>query len=323
MLRPHTDLRSFLIVTFGASWLLALPLWLSGGSLNSPLALGTATLMMTTPSLGVVAVWRFGHRGTPFREWARQTGLTFGVSRSRTLKLIALAWLGIPALTLIAIALSAAIGAVDLDLDGLSLFRRQLSAVAGPAGAVPVDPKVLLAAQFAQAIVIAPLVNALPSLGEEWGWRGWLLPRLLGGSASPYGPGDPEGVAPEPTRLRRALLLSGLIWGVWHAPLTLRGYNYPSLGPWAALMFVGFCALFGVFLGWLRLRSGSVWPAVIGHGALNATAGLIVAIGDAANPPNLVVAGITGVVGWAVLAVVAVIVSRIPYGSRERSAEPV
>jgi hypothetical protein len=63
--------------------------------------------------------------------------------------------------------------------------------------------------------------------------------------------------------------------------------------------------LFGAVLGWLRLRSGSVWPAVIGHGALNATAGLVLFVGDAAHPPNPALAGIVGVVGWPVLAVVA------------------
>src|SRR5690606_13998217 len=106
----------------------------------------------------------------------------------------------------------------------------------------------------------------------------------------------------------------GVIWGLWHAPVTLLGYNYPELGAWAALMFVGFCVLFGAILGWLRLRSGSVWPAAIGHGALNGIAALPMMIGDAANPPNLVIGGITGLVGWALLAVV-VAVLRLPYGS--------
>src|SRR5690606_38859285 len=89
------------------------------------------------------------------------------------------------------------------------------------------------------------------------------------------------------------LLLSGVIWGLWHAPLTLLGYNYPGLGPWAALYFVGFCVLAGVVFGWLRLRCGRVWPAVVAHGALNATAAAVLVLGDVA-----------GLVGWALLAAV-------------------
>ncbi|MEZ0075776.1 hypothetical protein [Planotetraspora sp. GP83] len=84
----------FLLVTFGASWLAATPVWVSGSPLGSPPVLVTAVIMMMTPSLGVVAVWRLVHRGTPFRQWARQTGLTLGPSRARTGKLVAAAWLG-------------------------------------------------------------------------------------------------------------------------------------------------------------------------------------------------------------------------------------
>ena len=57
-------------------------------------------------------------------------------------------------------------------------------------------------------MLIGPVLNAIPALGEEWGWRGYLLPRLTG----------TRGVV-------AGLLLSGVIWGLWHAPLTLLGHN--------------------------------------------------------------------------------------------------
>jgi uncharacterized protein len=68
------------------------------------------------------------------------------------------------------------------------------------------EPRVVAAAQIAAALLVAPAINAIPAFGEEWGWRGWLLPRLIGLDTWP------------------ALLLSGLVWGIWHAPLTLLGY---------------------------------------------------------------------------------------------------
>jgi hypothetical protein len=48
----------------------------------------------------------------------------------------------------------------------------------------------------------------------------------------------------------RALLLSGAIWGAWHAPVVALGYNYPqhhALGP---LLMIVFCVIFGILLGW-------------------------------------------------------------------------
>ncbi|WP_433215958.1 lysostaphin resistance A-like protein [Microtetraspora malaysiensis] len=307
-MRRVNDLAVFLVVAFGGAWLVALPLWLGGSGLATPALMPVATAMMFTPSLGVLAVWLICRRGTPFREWAGRTGLGLGPARGRTFKVLAATWVGTPLLVLAALAVSALVGAVRLDLGGLSLFRAGLEA----AGGAPLPPETLAVAQLVSAIVVAPLLNAIPSLGEEWGWRGYLLPRLLGGAALD--------AAPRPTRIVwRAMLVSGVIWGLWHAPLTLLGYNYPNLGPWAALMFVGACVLLGAIFGWVRLRTGSVWPAVVGHGAFNASAGLILLVGDAAYPPNLALAGATGVVGWAVLAVV-VAVLRSPYRSRGQAA---
>jgi membrane protease YdiL (CAAX protease family) len=271
----------FLAVAFVLSWLAALPLWLGGG-LSHPLMPILSALMMFTPTLGVLAAWRVS--GVPFREWARETGLTLGERRGRTGLLVLAAWLGIPVLVAVALGLSAALGLVSLDLDGLSLLREQYEAQGVPA---PDNLSAGIVLQLGIGVVAGPLLNAIPSLGEEWGWRGYLVPRLT----------STRGVV-------GGLLLSGVIWGLWHAPLTLLGYNYPGLGPWAALYFVGFCVLAGVVFGWLRLRCGSVWPAVVAHGALNATAGAVLVLGDAADPPNLALVGLAGLVGWALLAAV-------------------
>src|SRR5205085_48045 len=56
------------------------------------------------------------------------------------------------------------------------------------------------------------------TLGEEYGWRGYLLPRLL------------------PLGEVRASALVGLLWAVWHLPLLLAGLNYPGRNPWLALL---------------------------------------------------------------------------------------
>lgn len=276
MKRP---LLVFIVLAFGLSWAVMLPVWFGGG-LSSPPALGLATLMMFTPAVGVLGVWAVSRK--PFKEWARETGLTLGERKGRTGALVLGAWLGVPLLVFLAMGLSAAVGLASLDLDRLSLLRASIEARGAQ---VPADLGTVAVLQIVVAVLAGPVLNAIPVLGEEWGWRGWLLPRLV----------STNGVF-------TGLLLSGAVWGVWHAPLTLLGYNYPRLGSWAALFFIGFCVLAGVLLGWLRLRTGSVWPAVVAHGSLNAVAPAGLLLGDAAAPPNEVLVGVAGLVGWVLLA---------------------
>ncbi|WP_310738851.1 CPBP family intramembrane glutamic endopeptidase [Microbispora sp. H10830] len=300
MIRRNADVWLFLLVAFGASWLIALPLWTRAVPLGPPAFQLLGVLIMFTPSLGVLAVWLTRRRGTPLKEWARATGLTLGPDRGGTAALLVTALLGVPLLVAVALLASAAVGVVRLDVAGLSLYRAQLGATLDK---VPLDPRILYAVQAVQAVLIAPFINAIPALGEEWGWRGWLLPRLLGDPAVSSAPGA--------RRVWPALVLSGVIWGLWHAPLTLKGYNYPQLGAWAAPLFIGFCVIFGALLGWMRLRSRSVWPAVIAHASVNATAGLALLLGDASAPPNPALAGISGIVGWVLLAAVVLVVYRL------------
>jgi membrane protease YdiL (CAAX protease family) len=91
------------------------------------------------------------------------------------------------------------------------------------------------------------------SLTEEIGWRGYLLPRL--------------------TQLgsRRALLLSGLLHGIWHLPVMLLTSLYHPAGSRLVVvpMFLVAVTALGVFYGWLRLRTDSIWPAVLAHSAHN------------------------------------------------------
>lgn len=125
---------------------------------------------------------------------------------------------------------------------------------------LPLTPELLVLAQILQALILAPVLNALPTLGEEFGWRAYLQPKLM------------------VLGWRPAMLWMGLIWGLWHWPVLALGYNYGfdyAGAPWLGmLVFVWFTTTFGTILGWLTIRGGSVWPAVIGHGALNGIAAL-------------------------------------------------
>lgn len=142
----------------------------------------------------------------------------------------------------------------------LSTARGLLEQASAAGTPVPFGPEVLILIQVVQGVVIAPVLNALPTLGEEFGWRAYLQPKLM------------------PLGWRRAMLVMGVVWGVWHWPIVALGYNYGLAyagAPWLGMLaFVWFTFTFGTLLGWLTLRGGSVWPAVIGHGALNGIAAL-------------------------------------------------
>lgn len=162
-----------------------------------------------------------------------------------------------------------AAGAALWFLLNPSQFDPHLTALSMQVGA---QAKTLVAAQLALGVLGGPLLNFIPALGEELGWRGYLLPKLC------------ERLSP-----RAAVLASGVIWGVWHAPMIALGHNY-GVGyagyPWAGIaMMTLFCVAMGSFLAFLATRTDSVLPCALAHAGLNAmaAAGLLFTVGDS-NP---------------------------------------
>lgn len=107
----------------------------------------------------------------------------------------------------------------------------------------------------ANAIILCTIAS-FAALGEEGGWRGYMMPKLL-----------------KITGRKRAIFLGGVIWGLWHAPLTCIGHNFgldyigfPYLG---ILKMCVLCILLGVILTFLTEKSGSIWPAAIMHAVNN------------------------------------------------------
>jgi uncharacterized protein len=91
------------------------------------------------------------------------------------------------------------------------------------------------------------------ALGEEIGWRGFLLPRLVGHAGFTFG-----------------CLISGCIWAIWHYPgLLFADYNAGTKPAYALTCFTLMVIADAYILGWLRLKSGSLWPAAIMHASHN------------------------------------------------------
>ncbi|NGY66492.1 CPBP family intramembrane metalloprotease [Lentzea sp. NEAU-D13] len=263
---------TFLSITFALPWLL----WLASVSTEivaagSMLCVGIATAVTT----------RLTRTG--------DTGLTI-----RPLRTVgaycALALIGVLGLAALAVAIGTAAGVHRLDLTGFSGLHQVFGS--GPTAAV------MFAALAKNAIVFVILLPF--AFCEEWGWRGFLLPRLL------------------PLGTWTGLLTSGVIWALWHLP----GYVGPHARP-AFLSFAIFCVLFGTLLGWLRMTTNSIWPSTVAHAAYNTLVlGFVnVAFTDSAElaTPNPWTFGMGGWPGWLVMSVLITILAvtgRIVAGAR-------
>lgn len=225
-------------------------------------------LTMLTPTLAalVMLFWV-----APVAGWRRVPGL-LGLDRAG-LKGWPLA-IGAPVLIHL-------IGVTVLGLTGLALF-----ALPEAQGSLAVT---------GLKLIIGLGISTLLALFEEIGWRGYLLPRMLG-----------IGVVP-------AVLVVGFLHGLWHLPLMLgTGYYHSTGNPWAVVpLFLLTLTLAGVFYGFLRIWTGSVWPVAIAHAATN---GIWAAV-DGATVTRTPLAqeylgGESGVIVIAALVVLAIVLIR-------------
>ncbi|TKJ96601.1 CPBP family intramembrane metalloprotease domain-containing protein [Plantibacter flavus] len=283
---PWVAVTVFTVLAVGLAWLIAAPLWLSGEGLANPWFQLITLGMMYTPTIAALVVVLFVARP---RSIPRLLGLAPLRPLGRTLGLCAAALVGFPVLAFCSMLLGQAMGLIQLDLVGLSGLAAIMTA--SGAGELGRDELTTVALVQLLTLPLGVLVASLSAFGEELGWRGWLLPNLL-----------PLGTWP-------ALLLSGAIWGVWHAPLILLGYNYQRTDVLGLLLMMGWCMLLGVLIGWLRLRSASVWPAVIAHGAVNAAVGalLLFASPTSMQDTGSVFGTLLGWPGWILLAATTLI----------------
>jgi membrane protease YdiL (CAAX protease family) len=144
-----------------------------------------------------------------------------------------------------------------------------------------------------QAVILAPILALLISFGEEYGWRGYLQGELIK-------LGKVKGV-----------LLVGLIWGMWHAPVILMGHNYPGHPVLGVVLMTLYTIALAFFFGLAVLKSGSVWLAAFLHGLNNQVISFLVLMvyrpDDAAFSFGI---GLYGRVVWAIVVAGILILGR-------------
>ncbi|MBQ9384494.1 MAG: CPBP family intramembrane metalloprotease [Ruminiclostridium sp.] len=95
-----------------------------------------------------------------------------------------------------------------------------------------------------------------PGFGEEWGWRGYMMPKLMELMPKPF-----------------AVIVGGIIWGLWHAPLTVAGHNFGTDYPGYPFVGIGFmcllCVCMNAFLTLITEKTKSIYPAAFAHAVNN------------------------------------------------------
>ena len=272
-------LSIFLFIAFLPAWLLfVFPLFINEANTELSLIAGWVSwsLAMWMPGLGAILANRFGE-GKKISELRLNT---LGKAR-----IYLWAWLAPIALTVAAGFVAWLFGwgkvsSTGIIFDGDLIRTGDIPFIASP---------LMLVGIFASTVTLAPLFNSLFALGEELGWRGYLLPKLL-----------PLGQFP-------AMTISGLIWGLWHTPAILMGLNYPGRPILGVGMMIIFSILLGIFFSWLYLKTKSPWAPALSHGTLNAIASLPLIFLHDVDP--ILGGALTSVSGWIVLGILILVMA--------------
>lgn len=289
-------LTIFLILAFLISWpLFLVPLAFKNTDVQTHQIITSIAFALAMWGPGIAAIVATLTSGGSFRD--------LNLGRLGPKRYLFWAWLLFPILAMATGLVTLLLGFGEFDAD-LTLINDSLAALPPDAG---LNPTLLLAAQIGAAFTIAPLFNMLFAMGEELGWRGFLLPKLL------------------PLGEWKAILISSVIWGFWHAPAIVQGLNYPGYPIAGIFMMVVFTVLLGIIFSWLYLNTKSPWTPALAHGSVNAVAGLPVLF--LVPGFDMALGGtLASVAGWIVLAVFVlwlVATRRVPVNTEKFRSENV
>ena len=253
--KEKQSLALYFLLAFGLAWLCQVYgslLLLRDG--NATVYRALLSVSMFCPLVAVLAVKRI--------VLHQPTGIGWKVQGKRRYWLAA--WFGPAVFTVLAALLYFAVFSSRLDLSGSWL----VTAYGGEMDAETLRSQLGVSSLGYMletglfAITLAPPINMLFAVGEEAGWRGYMMPQLK-----------------ERFGLLNGRLLGGIIWGVWHWPIMLlTGYEYgtnylgaPVLG---LVVWCVVCFALNTLLDWLYEKTGCIWVSAIAHGAFNAVAAL-------------------------------------------------
>lgn len=192
-----------------------------------------------------------------------------------------------------------AMGALSADFDLTKAISGVVPATATAGQSFTATQLVKLGPWLIPALLGTAIVSIPLLWGEEFGWRGYLQPRLF--------PGRPV----------IAAVVTGVIWAAWHFPVILRGYDY---GRDQAVLGCGAltvsCILLAFIFAWLVERAGSIWASSLAHAATNAIGGSLTFLWFA-SAHNLALTSYAGALAWPPL--LAVCLAILIFGRKRTS----
>jgi membrane protease YdiL (CAAX protease family) len=229
----------YLLITFGVAWLNWLLAWIIAGSATT-----FQFSLLVLPAAFAPALASIVMRRWVTREGFADAGLRPHLKAQWRYYLIAYLWpLPVVALLLLLILLFG-LARPDFSLQrGLALLQPGLH--------LPSSTIWLLH-------WVIPLGTTPILWGEEFGWQGYLLIRMreLFGSRPLLG-----------------VLLTGMIWGLWHIPLHVMGYFHDDHVLIDTILYVVTLILLFMVMSWLRFKTGSVWASSLAHASNNSFLG--------------------------------------------------
>jgi membrane protease YdiL (CAAX protease family) len=261
----------FISINFILTYGLGLFIFLQGGLEKSPLK----TIVMFIPLISAFFVQKVIAREPLFK------GGKLGFRIGKPLYLLIA-----PLITLVILAF---IYGITFLFDHSLLVSKQvlienISKANIPLGNLP--PFLAILIIFAINLIVAPIINLPVLLGEEVGWRGFLYPNLIAFLKKP------------------GLIIGGIIWGLWHLPMILMGFNYPSNPILGILFMIIFCISWGIVLQFFYQKSGSIFSVALAHGIMNWTGTTVMLFLVVEDKMNMFLEGPTGIIGLLVAALV-------------------
>ena len=199
-------LSTFLVFAFGLSWLFALIIFMTGSLAESPELVPNTGITLAVVLLASGYMWgpATAHLLTRVVTGSGWNNLYLKPDIKKHWLFLLAGWFLPGILTII--------GTVLFFLFIPSLFDNELSFINEQLTTMGVatllSPFQFAVIQILSAMLISSPINAIATFGEEFGWRAFLLPEL-----STLGK-------------RKALIISSIIWGIWHWPLIIMGQNY-------------------------------------------------------------------------------------------------
>lgn len=272
MKERNKGIIAYLILTFGIAW----SIWAIAGIVGVPATRPEFTLWVL-PGAFAPAIACFIVRKWVTQEGFADAGLKPNIRSKWPYYLFA--WL-LPFFVVgFIIFIASLFGISEPDFS----LQRALETYAPNAELPPIPSNTIFVLPL--MLMIQALIATFIVWGEEFGWRSYLQIRLLS------------------DRPLLAAVTTGLIWGVWHYPINLMGYQRYENPMFGLLVFPIFTLLLSIIFGWLRLKTESIWAASLGHGATNAI-GSSLTVMLFLGGPNWMFVGYNGILAWIPLGIV-------------------